>query len=323
MALLGVAAWLGGHGRAGAALALLGGALAVGGAIGAWAARHGVLRAPALRRQGINLVATRGDATPTVWLVAHLDSKSQPVPIGVRAGGIVATSVAWIATLVLAALQQWGGVGSSALWPWIGVFGVLAGVPVAASIVTARSPGALDDASGVATVLLAAEALRDRPASPGVLLTSAEELGLAGARAWTAQRRAAGAPPGIALNVDGVDDVGALTAMTGAQAPPRIVAALLAAAQADGVALDVRRLVPGILVDAVALADAGWATLTLSRGTWGTLARIHTSHDTLDRLDGTGIAEAARVLAGAAQALVDEARHAAPDVRVPRAGRTA
>ncbi|MGZ8458485.1 MAG: M28 family peptidase, partial [Gemmatirosa sp.] len=206
-----------------------------------------------------------------------------------------------------------------ALWPWIAAFGAIAGVPVAASIVTARSPGALDDASGVATVLLAAEALRDLSAAPGVLLTSAEELGLAGARAWTAQRRAAGEAPGIALNVDGVDDVGALTVMTGVQAPPAVVAALRAGAETAGLTIAVRRLVPGILVDAVALADAGWATVTLSRGNWGTLARIHTSQDTVDRLHGTGVDEAARVLAAAARALIG----AAPGVRVPPAGRTA
>jgi hypothetical protein len=324
IAVLGAAARLGAVGRAGAALALLGGALVVGGAIGAWAARQGVLRAPALRREGVNVVATRGDARPTVWLVAHLDSKSQPVPIGVRAGGVVATIGAWIAALALGAAQRWGGVDATAAWPWLAVAGALAGLPLVASTVTARSPGALDDASGVATVLLAAEALRDLPASPGVLLTSAEELGLAGARAWTAQRRASGEAPGIALNVDGVDDVGLLRAMTGARPLGDVVAALRAAARAAGVELDVRRLVPGILVDAVALADAGWATLTLSRGTWGTLTRIHTSHDTVDRLDGTGVAEAARVLAEAARALVRERSDAATvEVRVPPAGRTA
>ncbi|MGZ8411479.1 MAG: M28 family peptidase [Gemmatirosa sp.] len=319
MLVLGVVARLGATGRPAAALALMGAAVVAGGAIGAWAARRGVLSAPALRRSGVNLVATRGDARPTVWLVAHLDSKSQPVPIGVRAAGVIATIVAWVAALALAGAQQWGDVGLAALWPWIAAFGAIAGVPVAASIVTARSPGALDDASGVATVLLAAEALRDLSAAPGVLLTSAEELGLAGARAWTALRRAAGEAPGIALNVDGVDDVGALTVMTGVQAPPAVVAALRAGAETAGLTIAVRRLVPGILVDAVALADAGWATVTLSRGNWGTLARIHTSQDTVDRLHGTGVDEAARVLAAAARALIG----AAPGVRVPPAGRTA
>ena len=80
----------------------------------------------------------------------------------------------------------------------------------------------------------------------------------------------------------------------------RAVMALQAGAARSGVALQVRRLIPGLLVDAVALADAGWDTATLSRGTWGTLARIHRPGDDLHRMTGTGIDEAARVMAAAA-----------------------
>ena len=56
---------------------------------------------------------------------------------------------------------------------------------------------------------------------------------------------------------------------------------------------------------AVALADAGWDTATLSRGTWGTLARIHRAGDDLHRMTGTGIDEAARVMAAAASSSAD------------------
>ena len=307
MGVLAGAARLGAAGRPGAALTLLAAVLVVGGAVGGWAARHGVLRAPGLRRTGVNLVATRGDGVPRVWLMAHLDSKSQPVPIGLRAGGVMGTIVAWAGALTLAVGQAIAGwTGAPGLWAWVAALGVVAGAPVLASVVTARSPGALDNASGVATVLLAAAAVPAERGPLGVLLTSAEELGLAGGRAWAAQWRASGRPPGVALNVDGVDDAGALTVMTGARPPGAVTAALRAGAQATGVALTIRRLVPGILVDAVALADAGWAAVTLSRGTWRTLARIHTAHDRADRLDGRGIAEAATVLAGAADALLAE-----------------
>ena len=307
MAVLASVATLGGAGRAGAALSVLAGALVVGGSIGGWAARHGVLRAPALRRTGVNLVATRGNSLPRVWLVAHLDSKSQPVPIGLRALGVMGTIVAWAGALTLAVTQALSGwAGAAGLWPWVAALGVVAGVPVLASVVTARSPGALDNATGVATVLLAASAV-DAGAGPlGVLLPSAEELGLAGARAWAAQWRDDARAPGVALNVDGVDDAGVLTVMTGARAPEAATVALGAAARVVGAPLTVRRLVPGILVDAVALADAGWTAITLSRGTWRTLARIHTPHDTVDRLEGRGVAEAATVLARAAQSLLSE-----------------
>jgi hypothetical protein len=55
-------------------------------------------------------------------------------------------------------------------------------------------------------------------------------------------------------------------------------------------------LLPGVLTDGVALADAGWPVVTLSKGGVRTLARIHTPHDRADRITGTGMAEVARVI---------------------------
>jgi len=67
-----------------------------------------------------------------------------------------------------------------------------------------------------------------------------------------------------------------------------------------------RRLVPGILVDAVALADAGWDAATLSRGNLATLALVHTAADARARLTGEGVADGALVLAAAARRLMGD-----------------
>jgi len=184
-------------------------------------------------------------------------------------------------------------------WPWIAAVGALAALPVVASVVGARSPGALDDASGVATVLRAAElARRDRPL--GVLLTSAEELGLAGARAWVRRGEVAAA---TAINVDGVDDQGALRLTYSGRRPGSLLKPLLDAARREGVTARSGRLWPGVLVDGVALADGGWRVVTMSKGTWRTVARVHTSRDEAARLDGAGMESAARVIALALQEL--------------------
>jgi len=103
----------------------------------------------------------------------------------------------------------------------------------------------------------------------------------------------------VAINFDGIDDAGVLTAMYTGARPAPLLATLRGAAAGLGVALRDRRLVPGILVDAVALTDRGWQTVTLSRGTLATLARIHRPADRADRLSGHGVAEAARVAAAA------------------------
>jgi Zn-dependent M28 family amino/carboxypeptidase len=155
----------------------------------------------------------------------------------------------------------------------------------------------VDNASGVAAILGAALALpRELPL--GVLVTSAEELGLAGARAWVGAR-----PPAVALNCDGIDDGGELLCMYTGRPPARLVAAYQRAARAEGVSLRVRRLLPGVLVDGVAFADAGWEVLTLSRGTVGTLARIHTRRDDLGALTGAGVEDAVPLLARVAREL--------------------
>ena len=60
---------------------------------------------------------------------------------------------------------------------------VLATIPLMFCLTGNRSPGAVDNASGLISVLLAARTLSARP-DLGVFITSGEELGLAGARAF-------------------------------------------------------------------------------------------------------------------------------------------
>lgn len=252
-----------------------------------WVTRQGVLSLPFARARGINLVGTRGIA-PRVWLVAHLDSKSQPIPILVRALGIAGCAlIYWVAIVV-------GVAGWREPWIWVTAAGILAGLPVVASWVGRRSAGALDNASGVATVMLAAERVAGG-VSVGVVLTSAEELGLAGARAFFRALR----PPseGVVLNCDGVDDSGYLKVMyTGGSYPERV-------ARVFGGAARPALLPPGVLVDAVACGEEGWDAVTLSRGTSVSWLRVHSTRDTADRLSGVGIDETATILAAAAQAL--------------------
>jgi hypothetical protein len=268
------------------AIVVLGLAIAV--AIGL---ARGVLDAPVMRRAGVNIEAIRGPAPTKLWLVAHLDSKSQPVPMLVRVAGVVVLAMG-LAGVALSLLVTPSAAAAALGVAWAG------GLPLMLSVVGRRSAGALDNASGVAAVLDAAAALS--PALPiGVLITDAEELSLAGARAWARSRTA-----GVALNCDSVDDDGPLTAMFTRRRPSRLLSALAEASASSKQTLRIRRLLPGILTDSVALADAGWETLTLSRGTLRTLLRIHTSRDNLQSMRGVGIAGAARVLARTASRLV-------------------
>ncbi|HEV2644100.1 MAG TPA: M28 family peptidase [Candidatus Elarobacter sp.] len=278
----------------------LGAALAVVAAVavfGGWLQRFGTVRWPVGRASGVNLEATRG--VPRVWLIAHLDSKSQPIPLLMRAGGVVSSLVAWGTLFAVWAASSRFRVPAVAIM--LPAAAAVAGtVPLAWSFVSARSAGALDNGSGVVAVLRAAESLaRDLPL--GVLLTSAEELGLAGARAWVMAR-----PSGVALNCDGVDDVGRVSVTVARDRHGELVAAVQGARHAlrAPVPFVVRRAVPGVLLDAAAFADAGWIAATVSRGGWRSLARVHTAADERARLRGDGVDGVARLLAGIAGAMI-------------------
>ena len=259
--------------------------------LGKWSSGRGVLGAPLLRRRGTNLEAVRGVA-PKVWLVAHLDSKWQPVPMLARVAGVLTLGVGLVALVVV----SFAAPGAA---PWLLGVVWLGAVPLMLSFVGSRNHGTLDNASGVAAVLEAAGRV-DASRPLGVLITDAEELALAGARAWASDGRIS---PTIAINCDTVDDDGDLVLMFTGPRPRRLVSALDHAASSAGEALRTLHLIPGILTDSVALAPAGWETLTLSRGTLRTLRRIHTSRDTLAALSGKGISGAADVLARAATEL--------------------
>jgi hypothetical protein len=296
---LALLAGAGAAGRAGdGAVAILiltlGAALLAG--LARWLARTGVLAFPLARRRSVNLVAKRrgaSNAEPRVWLLAHLDSKSQPVPILVRAAGITLLGVVWIAELALAIMQAaLGGGGMAGAWLALIGVAIVAAIPVIATTVGARSPGALDNATGVASVLAAAEEARGTHF--GVCLTSAEELGLAGARSWVRGRPRG--TPAVGINCDSVDHRGMITCMYSGSRPDALVASALAAGKRAGVPIRAHRLLPGVLTDGVALADAGWDVVTLSKGGARTLARIHTVLDRPDRLTGTGMDEVARVI---------------------------
>jgi hypothetical protein len=258
-----------------------------------WMLRRGVLDLPLMRGEGVNLAAVRGETVPRVWLVAHLDTKSQPIPSAVRIGG-VALLVLALLFAIAGVLLTLAAVPSRTLW-WVAIAAATVGtVPMLASVVGSRSDGAVDNASGVAAVLAAA-ALMGRDVACGVLLPSAEELGLAGARAWTRAH-----PASVALNCDGVDDDGELVIMYNGRVPAGVVSAVRAVSPR---AVQVRRMPLGLLTDSTALADAGWSAVTVSHGSFATLRRIHTTRDSLAFMVGSSVDGVSVILARAAEAL--------------------
>ncbi|HWE35257.1 MAG TPA: M28 family peptidase [Isosphaeraceae bacterium] len=143
------------------------------------------------RRTAENLVATDPDA-PTdaparVVVMAHYDSKSQLVPTGYRVVLVAATA---IGCLLLAAVAV-GKVAGYGLLLRTGIardLVILVYLQILGLIVNLtgnRSPGAIDNASGVGVLLELARTLPERPEAPVEVVwvaTGSEEVGLDGAR---------------------------------------------------------------------------------------------------------------------------------------------
>jgi hypothetical protein len=237
------------------------------------------LRGPA-GTEGVTLIAVRPRARVTTWLAAHYDSKGQPASMALR--------LVWVGATALAIAGTAGALVIGGPWlPWsLVALAFLAGFFVL-NRATDRSPGAVDNATGILTVLATLDAL-PADASVGALLLDAEELGLVGARALV-RERAHLLRGTTVINFDGIDDRGSPIAFV--HRPGPIVAALAAALGAGSW----RRL--PVVVDGIALAGPASECVTIMRGNWSTMRVVHTARDVPGRITLDGVDAVARVVA--------------------------
>lgn len=246
------------------------------------------------RARSVNLEARRGN--PEVWLVAHIDSKSQTVPMLLRIASSILLGATTASALLVILLSLLGASPPEYAWHALALAAVVGALPSMFCFVRNESRGALDNATGVTAVLIASQA-STAPRDLGVLITSGEELGLAGARVW-----AAAASPGMmVVNCDTVDDAGSWRCMYTGPRPARIANAAETISISLGLKLAVGRFVPGILADSMAFSDRGIESVTISRGKLSTLARIHTRRDNSNAIGGSGVADAGALLSSLAK----------------------
>ncbi|HEX6133103.1 MAG TPA: M28 family peptidase [Longimicrobiales bacterium] len=263
---------------------------------------------PFARGQGRNMLVTKRGGKPRFIVMAHRDSKSQPVPLAFRGPAIAVAVLAWLA-LLIAAIFHTARPLPGPLLLLLGVIAVVAGVVQIFSWVDNRSPGALDNASGVAATLGIA-ASEHAAGDVAFLITDAEELGLAGARA------AAGTLPPVhgVINLDGLDDTGAFYVLERfgilrkKGMAPHLAAALLQEAESLGETAERRDLPFGIPVDHIPIVNAGTPALTVMRGTMQSLRRVHRPGDDLDHLRGDGVRKTVDLVCGALHRLREQAR---------------
>jgi len=223
----------------------------------------------------VTLIGVRPHTRVATWLVAHSDAKGQPLSMLARLGAIVLVAVGAV-----------GAVGAL-LMPWL-VVAAAAGVALLAlNRVTDHSPGALDNATGLLTVLAILDQL-PADASVGVIFTDAEELGLLGARALVGERTQLLAGTTV-INFDGIDDRGPARVLRHSAGPVGV-----ALAQALGTRA--RRFFP-VIVDGTVLAQAAAECVTVVKGNWSTAAVVHRPGDRAERLTLEGVNQVAEAVA--------------------------
>lgn len=226
-------------------------------------------------REDANLIAARPGATPTRWLVAHLDTKAQGHSM---AGRLVSVWMLLAAVAALSALALWRlwGIPPVPAVAATAAAAVIAGFLAGRGRLKGRTVGARDNGSGLVALM---EAAGRAARATGVIITSAEEFGLVGARIL-AQQRPELVRGSDVINLDTIDDRGALAIVL--HDPPGEALAVELEGLLAGIAPAVRRrrLPLGIFVDSYPLARTGARAVTIGRLDWATLRLIHTPRDT-------------------------------------------
>ena len=237
---------------------------------------------------GVNLIGVRPRARVMVWLAAHYDSKGQPLSMATRLLA-VGVAVAGVVGLALVAAARFAGVEwGRPVELLLAAPALVGGLLLLQNRATNGSPGAVDNASALATVLAIVDRLP--PDAPvGVLFPDAEEYGLLGASALARERANLFAGTTV-LNLDGIDD-GGTTLCVAHRVGPTVDAV------AAGLGARRPRFLP-VVVDGWAFARVARECATIMRGGWRTAAVVHTPRDTADRLTLEGVREVSAAVAG-------------------------
>ena len=263
-----------------------------------------------------NVSASRPPCDPSfphLVFLAHIDSKSTRFATFWPATATL-TALAWL--LVAAGFSVGAALAGAPVPVAVSIVGYLVAATqliVSVNPTGNASPGAMDNATGLAVL---GELARTLPADPHLagarltfLATGAEEFGLVGAFRWIGAHETELDPRTVFVNVDSVGVGAGLLALDVQGETPDgrpLRAVLEKVARAEEVRLRVVPFLPGVGVDSMPIAARGFPTVSLLGEVLGSASRrIHSAGDTVDRLCPEGLEAAVRVASGLARAVLD------------------
>ncbi len=240
-----------------------------------------------------NIVATTGETQdskiPTVILVAHYDSKSQVLPIAVRASAYGVSIFGLILLIIATVIQLIGfaGLPDAIAWAIAGITSFCL-LLLQINLTQNQSPGGFDNASGVGVLLEVARTVTARGNKTPVtfLATGAEEYGMCGALRYI-QKHADehNRNRTYIINLDGLGIGNRVNLVTRYGIPPVCTTAKLRTwVQASGASLGVqikeRYLPVGVGLDSIPIASRGLETVTLTAGGASSVTlKVHSKQD--------------------------------------------
>ena len=251
------------------------------------------------KHESENIVATNGikqeGNTPALLFVAHYDSKSQVLPIVVRAAayflaivGLVGlTTATTIKIFILVSLSN------NIVWSIAGIT-VFCLLVLQINLTQNRSPGGFDNASGVGVMLEVARVVmaRDEKKSITFLAAGAEEYGMCGALRYIQKHANKYSRDHTSvINLDGLGVGSSVNAITRYGIPSvrtsrRLAERFKTSGESLNIKVSERKLPFGIGLDSIPIASYGFEVVTLTAGEVGKVAlKIHSAQDRSDLLD--------------------------------------
>ena len=246
-----------------------------------------------------NIVATNGveqsSNTPTLLFVAHYDSKSQVLPIAVRAVayGIAIVGLTGLTIAMVIKVIAFVWLPDYIVWSVAGIT-IFCLLLLQINFTQNHSPGGFDNASGVGVMLEVARVVMARGEKRSItfLAAGAEEYGMCGALRYM-QKHADkyNRNRTYVINLDGLGVGNSVNMVTRYGIPPvrttrTLTEIFRTSGESLGIEVSERYLPIGVGLDSIPIASRGFEVVTLTAGDVGKVAlKIHSKHDRGDLLN--------------------------------------
>ena len=246
------------------------------------------------------------DNSPTFLFVAHYDSKSQVLPIALRAMsyGIVIIGLIVLTTVMFIKLFTDVWLPNYIVWSVAGITGFCL-LLLQTNLTQNRSPGGFDNASGVGIMLEVARVVmaHDEKKSVTFLATGAEEYGMCGAlRYIQAHADEYDRENTYVINLDGLGVGNGVSIITRYGIPPVHTTCALAglfrtSGESLGIQVSERYLPVGVGFDSIPIASRGFETVTLTaRGIGSVALKVHSKQDRSDLINMENLQEVGELI---------------------------